>query len=107
MKLLIPLLLALFFTTGCELSLTDRRHFDPEMERRERNLMIRKDFYTGEERRIIDKDLDRIQNNYTISASGDLFEMFPAEKKITESNKAVDDKIMNELERSSKEFRKK
>ena len=103
----IPLILIFLITCGCALPLTDRRHFDPDLEKRERDLMIRKDFVTGEEKRLIEKDIDRIQNNYIISAPEDLLEMIPTNKTKTETEKAIDDKIMRELERSSKESQKK
>ncbi|NTV49420.1 MAG: hypothetical protein HGB32_07395 [Geobacteraceae bacterium] len=104
MNLLLPLLLILFLLSGCiELPLTDRRQFDPELEKRERDLMLRRDFATGEEKRLIEKDLDRIQNNYIFSVPKDVLERPSSAEEKTESNNVVNDKIMKELERSSKE----
>lgn len=96
--LVIITLISLFLNGCVELPLTDQRHFDPDLEKRERELMIRKDFATGEERRLIEKDLDRIQNNYLYSPSNDdLFEKGPEQNGASESEKALNERIMKEL----------
>ena len=89
---------------GCALPPTDQRHFDPELEKRERDLMIRKDFATGEEKRLIEKDIYRIQNNY-IAAPEDVLEMIlvPANRTKLDTDKTIDDKIMKSLGRSQNE----
>ena len=97
----------LFLTTlvmeGCAVPLTDQRCFDHELEKRERDLMIRKDFVAGEERRLLEKDVDRIRNNYILSAPEDIMEIISSGDAKAHTDKAPIDKIDEELKRASKE----
>jgi len=105
MKKLIPLFLTILFLNGCALPLTDQTHFDPELEKLERDLMIRKDFATGEERLLIEKDLDRIHNNCMFS-SQDALDMLSSGEARSTTDKAIGEKITRELERASKDAQK-
>lgn len=95
--------------TGCYFGGSSRDHFDPELEKRERDLMIRRDFYSGEERRLMDKDLDRIQNNYTFTAPEDAIEilLFGFGTPRPTQNKTIDQKIDESLKRAFENSQKK